>query len=93
MILDPPAFGRGPKGKGGEWKLDKDLPELVALLPSLLSRRPAFLVLTCHDPKWPARKLQTLLQHTPGMPKRGVYETQEMVRILFYVLPPFLSCS
>ena len=83
MILDPPAFGRGPKGKGksgsNTWKLDKDLPELVELLPDVLARKPAFLLLTCHDPKWPARKLQTLLQHAHGMPRRGIYETQEMV--------------
>lgn len=78
IILDPPAFGRGPKGKS-TWKLDKDLPLLVELLPDVLARKPAFLLLTCHDPKWPARKLQTLLQHAPGMPKRGIYETQDMV--------------
>lgn len=82
VILDPPAFGRGPKGKGSgsnTWKLDKDLPELVELLPDVLARKPAFLLITCHDPKWPGRKLQTLLQHSHGMPKRGIYETQEMV--------------
>ena len=78
MIVDPPAFGRGPKGKR-IWKLDRDLPLMAELLPDLLSRRPAFLLLSCHDPKWPAQKLRTLLQHTRGMPKRGVYETNEMI--------------
>ena len=71
MILDPPAFGRGPKGKGGSntWKLDKDLPELVEFA-GCAGCENQFPTITCHDPKWPGRKLQTLLQHSHGMPKR-----------------------
>ena len=78
IILDPPAFGRGPKGKG-IWKLEKDLPALASMLPKLLTKKPAFLLMTCHDPKWTAPKLQALLQHTEGMPRKAVYEHQDMV--------------
>ena len=78
IVLDPPAFGRGPKGKG-TWKLERDLPELASMLPQLLAKRPAFLLMTCHDPKWTAPKLQALLQHTEGMPKKAIYESQDMV--------------
>jgi 23S rRNA (cytosine1962-C5)-methyltransferase len=78
IVLDPPAFGRGPKGKGS-WKLEKDLPELASMLPRMLTKKPAFLLLTCHDPKWTALKLQALLQHTEGMPKKAIYESQDMV--------------
>jgi 23S rRNA (cytosine1962-C5)-methyltransferase len=38
IILDPPAFGRG--GKGEVWKIEEDLPELLAALKELLSDAP-----------------------------------------------------
>ncbi len=45
ILADPPAFGRGKKG---EWKLERDLPELCALAGELLMPGPAGFVLTCH---------------------------------------------
>ena len=60
VILDPPTFGRGP---GGEtWKLDRDLPGLLAGCVSLLAGPGAFLLLTCHTPEWPASRLADLLE-------------------------------
>lgn len=47
IILDPPAFGRGPEGD--RWKLSAGLPELLALSAALLSDRPVFLLLSWHD--------------------------------------------
>lgn len=38
IILDPPAFGRG--GKGEVWKIEEDLPALLAALKELLSDAP-----------------------------------------------------
>ncbi len=35
IILDPPAFGRGPKGE--VWKIEEDLPRLLETLKKLLS--------------------------------------------------------
>lgn len=43
IILDPPAFGRGPKGE--VWKIEEHLPRLLSSLPKLLSGRPLFVVL------------------------------------------------
>lgn len=44
IILDPPAFGRGPKGE--TWKIEEQLPDLVETLSRLLSRKPgAFFLL------------------------------------------------
>lgn len=42
IIMDPPAFGRGPKGES--FSLVKDLPELVALCHEVLMKRPCFLI-------------------------------------------------
>lgn len=44
IILDPPAFGRGPKGE--VWHIEELLPELVRALRDILSDKPgSFLVL------------------------------------------------
>jgi 23S rRNA (cytosine1962-C5)-methyltransferase len=37
IILDPPAFGRGPKGE--VWKIEEYLPRLLAALKSVLSKK------------------------------------------------------
>ncbi len=38
IILDPPAFGRGAKGE--VWKIEENLPELLAVLKELLTDTP-----------------------------------------------------
>lgn len=38
IILDPPAFGRGPKGE--VWKIEESLPELLNDLKSVFSNKP-----------------------------------------------------
>lgn len=44
IILDPPAFGRGAKGE--VWKIEEDLPKLLAALPRVLAKKPgAFFLL------------------------------------------------
>ncbi|MDE2018887.1 MAG: class I SAM-dependent methyltransferase [Patescibacteria group bacterium] len=37
IILDPPAFGRGPKGE--VWRIEEHLPQLLAALSKLLDRK------------------------------------------------------
>lgn len=74
LIFDPPAFGRAAGGK--TWKLDKDLPTLVDLMSQLLSDRPAFVLLSCHDPAWGGPQLQALLEAVG--PRGGRLERGEM---------------
>jgi 23S rRNA (cytosine1962-C5)-methyltransferase len=38
IILDPPAFGRGAKGE--VWKIEENLPELLAALREILAETP-----------------------------------------------------
>ncbi|MBN2055708.1 class I SAM-dependent methyltransferase [bacterium] len=47
VILDPPSFGRGPKGQ--VWKLERDLPVLLDGILELLSA-PRFVLISCHTP-------------------------------------------
>ena len=46
IILDPPKYGRGPKGE--VWRLEENLPELLSLCASLLSDEAIFMVLTIY---------------------------------------------
>ncbi len=46
IIMDPPKFGRGPKGE--VWKLEEMLPKLLALIEKVLSEKPLFVILTSY---------------------------------------------
>jgi 23S rRNA (cytosine1962-C5)-methyltransferase len=52
ILLDPPKFGRGPKGE--VWEVYKSLPELLQACRSILSEAPLFVVLTVYAVKLPA---------------------------------------
>ena len=57
LIFDPPAFGRGGvQGKMKTWQIEKDLPLLMQKIPQLLSSRPLFILITCHDERWSAER-------------------------------------
>ncbi len=43
IIMDPPAFGRGPKGE--VWKIEEQLPELMDLCRKVFSEEPLFFVI------------------------------------------------
>ena len=47
IVLDPPAFGRGPKNE--LWKLEKMLPELLDACASILSDTPLFVLMTLYS--------------------------------------------
>jgi 23S rRNA (cytosine1962-C5)-methyltransferase len=48
VILDPPSYGHGPAGE--TWKLEDDLPGLLAAGAELTVGRRRFILLTCHTP-------------------------------------------
>jgi 23S rRNA (cytosine1962-C5)-methyltransferase len=47
IILDPPKFGRGPKGE--VWKFDSAVLDLLNLCGDLLSENPIMFILTAYD--------------------------------------------
>lgn len=47
IILDPPAYGRGPKGE--KWILEENLNELVQLSSQLLEKSQSFLLLNLYS--------------------------------------------
>jgi 23S rRNA (cytosine1962-C5)-methyltransferase len=46
VIMDPPKFGRGPKGE--IWKLEEMLPKLLLQVQKVLSNKPLFVILTSY---------------------------------------------
>ena len=46
IIMDPPKFGRGPKGE--VWKIEEMLPKLLSQVQKVLSDKPLFVILTSY---------------------------------------------
>jgi 23S rRNA (cytosine1962-C5)-methyltransferase len=46
IIMDPPKFGRGPKGE--VWKIEEMLPKLLSRIKNVLSEKPLFVILTSY---------------------------------------------
>ena len=67
FVLDPPSFGRGPKGE--KWVLDEQLPQLIRQLMAIAVEAPAFLLFTCHNPGFSPPVMRNLLQ--PWMKRFG----------------------
>lgn len=59
ILLDPPAFGRGPDGR--VWKVERQLPELLDLCRQCLTDRPRILILTTYNIEASALMLRNLL--------------------------------
>lgn len=59
IILDPPSFGRGPKGQ--VWKFENDLPALLDLCRQVLSKKPLFILLSAHTSSFSPLALENLL--------------------------------
>ena len=59
IILDPPSYGHGPKGE--EWKLTRDLFDLLSDCKALLSSEPVLFLLSCHTPGFGPPELSAAL--------------------------------
>jgi len=58
LLLDPPAFGRSPSG---EWRLDRDLGDLLEAGMGLLKPQPAFVLINVYSSEMTAGALERLL--------------------------------
>ncbi len=59
VVMDPPAFGHGPTGE--TWKIEQHLPELIGLLPKLLSKKPLFVLVNGYASGYSPLAYRTLL--------------------------------
>jgi 23S rRNA (cytosine1962-C5)-methyltransferase len=60
VLMDPPAFGRGPKGE--VWKIEESLSELLSLVPLLLSKNAKLVILNGYASGYSARTFGELLR-------------------------------
>jgi 23S rRNA (cytosine1962-C5)-methyltransferase len=79
LILDPPKFGRGPKGE--VWEFYKLLPALLQDCREVLSDRPLFVVLTAYAVKASALTLHyavdEMMRSWPGSVSAGEVVLEE----------------
>jgi 23S rRNA (cytosine1962-C5)-methyltransferase len=76
IVLDPPSFGRGPKGE--IWKIEKNLGPLLRDCAQVLSASPRFVLVTAHTRTWKPRDLgghvERALVGRPGKVQTGPLE-------------------
>ncbi len=73
IIMDPPAFGFGPKGE--KWKIEENIEELIDLGIRLLAPG-GFLIINTYSPKLQLKKLRQLLDPHKHL---GSFEVSELV--------------
>ncbi|MGL5837200.1 MAG: class I SAM-dependent methyltransferase [Sphingorhabdus sp.] len=82
ILLDPPKYGRGPDGE--VWRLEEDLPGLIANCRQLLDAESRFLFLTVYAVRMSAIALGNLLQahfaDLPGKVEFGELAVREQAR-------------
>lgn len=59
VVMDPPAFGRGPKGE--VWKIEESLRELLSFIPRILSPNAKLVILNGYASGYSARTFGELL--------------------------------
>jgi 23S rRNA (cytosine1962-C5)-methyltransferase len=82
ILLDPPKYGRGPEGE--IWRLEEDLPGLIADCRKLLDSNSRFLFLTVYAVRMSALALGNLLSahfnDLPGKVEFGELAVREEAR-------------
>lgn len=77
LVLDPPSFGRGPRGE--VFKIEQDLPLLLEDLGKLLDPDPEFVLLSAHSPGFSPLVLKHLVSDLLGdRRERGTLQAEEM---------------
>ena len=79
ILLDPPKFGRGPKGE--VWEVYKSLPDLFTACKAVLSEHPLFVATTVYAVKASAlhvgQAMEEMMKEYGGSVERGELVTRE----------------
>ncbi len=68
IILDPPAYGNGPKGE--KWKLDDNIKEMLRLVNEILEKEDTFLVLNLYSEGYTAELGESLIEEAFGLNRK-----------------------
>src|SRR5690606_1421819 len=66
IILDPPAYGHGPKGE--KWKLEDHINDLIKEVIRLLDEKEHFLILNTYSLGFSALVVENLMESVSGTP-------------------------
>src|SRR5699024_8564846 len=69
IIMDPPSYGRGPKGE--VWKIEDKLYEFVDLCMQVLSDKPLFLLINSYTTGFSPIIIENILETTIAKKVRG----------------------
>jgi 23S rRNA (cytosine1962-C5)-methyltransferase len=75
-LLDPPHYGRGPKGE--VWQLFEDLPRMLDVIRDLTDGRSSFVILTAYAIRASFYSMHEIMQEKFG-DCGGVLESGELV--------------
>ena len=76
IILDPPSYGRGPKGE--IWKMEESIYPFLQLVSRLLSEDPLFVLLNSYTTGLQPAVLRYLLGETVNRVREGHIEANEV---------------
>lgn len=76
IILDPPSYGRGPKGE--IWKMEESIYPFLQLVSRLLSEDPLFVLLNSYTTGLQPAVLRYLLGETVNRVREGHIEADEV---------------
>ncbi|MEK7672695.1 MAG: class I SAM-dependent methyltransferase [Patescibacteria group bacterium] len=62
IIMDPPSFGRGPKGE--IWKFEEKIFDLIKTCTDVLSDKPLFFLINSYTTGFPPMALENILKST-----------------------------
>ena len=76
IIMDPPSYGKGPKGE--VWKIEEQLPDLMKYCREILSDKPLFIIMNMYSTELSSISIANLLSDaTKGL--GGQIEFGELV--------------
>lgn len=76
VIMDPPSYGRGPKGE--TWKLEENIFEFIKLCSELLCDKPLFFLVNSYTTGLSPSVLTYMISETVGKKYKGKTESQEI---------------
>lgn len=76
IIMDPPSYGRGPKGE--MWKIEDELYPLINDTLNILSNKPLFYIINSYTTGLSAGVLKNLINMTLGKKYGGISNSDEL---------------
>lgn len=76
IIMDPPSYGRGPKGE--IWKIEDEIYPLVELCMDVLSKEPIFFLINSYTTGFSPTVVENILKMTMGRKFKGSISSGEV---------------